>query len=675
MEVAKQLTYGLNLRRCLKNEDLMSLKKENLKPLKNIFNISKGNDKTKGEEKESNGKEIKEKHERTVELLDFSEFSADPNLVANYMKSNKINIEFVNFTGSMVPIRFFKDISVESSEEEVGVSGIPTTWVEEKKKDGGTTPTNVERITLPRNDYQKLMNTIKNTFGFKSPTNIQKICIPTIMRGWNTICISQTGSGKTCAFLIPLLIRLICSSIEEQKQHQVESVVVDSVSKEKGPHSLSGKENNPESDAEEKKNCTAIRSLIVVPTNELASQIYDQASILFEAFPQFAVLHLTKEDQVKEEEFIDVCICTPLILIHLIETKKVTLSRCMFIVFDEVDKLFEVNFLDHVKKLLKVIQKRKIQKVFTTATLPGRTRSFISTLCPTYALVYFGQSINSVNRNVKQELLYVNNEEEKGLVLRNLVVGGGLHIPVLVFVNGVEKAKKVHDTLRCALSGVASIGAEHVALLTSERTKEERMQVFKKLREGHIWYLVCTDVLSRGIDVHGIETVINYDVCYDKYSYIHRVGRACRSDSEGGKAITFFMQQDVRHMKEIIKFVKSSGTEVPAYLQNFPFRASRGLGFHATGKKAHLKGKKAHLKGKKDHPKGKKDHPKGKKDHPKGKKDHPKGKKDHLKGKKDHPKGKKDHSKGKKTSVKEKKSGCKAKKLGFKEKKSSRKKA
>ncbi|ANQ07005.1 Uncharacterized protein PCOAH_00014850 [Plasmodium coatneyi] len=649
MEVAKQLTYGLNLRRCLKNEDLMSLKRENLKPLKNIFNISKGKKESKEEEKEPNGKEKKEKHERTVELLRFSEFCADPNLVASYMKGNKINIEFVNMSDSVVPIRFFEDISGESTGEEIRTSGIPTASVEEKNNDGCTT--HAERTTLPRSDYQKLINTIKGTFGFKSPTNIQKICIPTILRGWNTICISQTGSGKTCAFLIPLLVRLICSGREEHKQHQGEPVVNNSVDKQKGPHSPPGKDNR-ESDAEEKESSTPIRSLIVVPTNELASQIYDHALILFEAFPQFAVLHLTKEDQVREEEPIDVCICTPLILIHLIEMKKVTLSRCMLVVFDEVDKLFEVNFLEHVKKLLVVIQKRKIQKVFTTATLPGSTRSFISTLCPTYALVYFGQSINSVNRNVKQELLYVNSEEEKGLVLRNLVVGGGLHIPVLVFVNGVEKAKKVHATLRRALSGVSMVGkagmvgtmgsvgnvdsvkAPHVALLTSERTKEERMQVFKDLREGHVWYLVCTDVLSRGIDVHGIETVINYDVCYDKYSYIHRVGRACRSDSEGGKAITFFMQQDVRHMKDIVKFVKSSGTEVPAYLENFPFKAARGVGFHARGKKTHLKkGKKTHVK---------------------------KGKKTHVK-------------KGKETHVKAKKLVFKAQKSGFKAKKTSRK--
>ncbi|GAB65426.1 ATP-dependent RNA helicase, partial [Plasmodium cynomolgi strain B] len=554
MEIAKQLTYGLNLTRCLKNEDLMSLKRENLKPLKNIFNISKGKDEEKGpngrermgnhERKEN--RERKESHERTAELVSFSEFCADPSLVASYMKGNKINVEFVNMSGSVMPIRFFEDISRELSGEEIRVSGIPTA--------------SVEGTTLPRSDYQKLINTVKGTFGFKTPTNIQKICIPTIMSGWNTICISQTGSGKTCAFLIPLLVRLICSGTQGEKQReekqqgekqleekQQEPVVADSVAKQKGPHSPPGRDDNHESDAEEKKNSTPIRSLILVPTNELASQIHEHALVLFEAFPQFTVLHLTKEDQVREEEEpIDVCICTPLILIHLIEMNKVTLSKCMLVVFDEVDKLFEVNFLNQVKKLLVVIQRRKMQKVFTTATLPGNTRSFISTLCPTYALVYFGQSINSVNRNVKQELLYVNSEEEKGLVLRNLVLGGGLHIPVLVFVNGVEKAKKVHATLRRAVSGVSGVGeagsvgeagggvkAPHVSLLTSERTKEERMQVFKHLQEGHVWYLVCTDVLSRGIDIHGIETVINYDVCYDKYSYIHRVGRACRSDAEG----------------------------------------------------------------------------------------------------------------------------------------------
>ncbi|KJP86503.1 hypothetical protein AK88_03879 [Plasmodium fragile] len=593
MEIAKQLTYGLNLRRCLKNEDLMSLKKENLKPLKNIFNIQKGKDgrKEEEEEKELNGRERKEKDERKVELMSFSQFSSDPNLVASYMKGNKINVEFLNMSGSVVPIRFFKDISEEAGGEDASsVSGVPAA--------SGETTNHVDRRSVcSRNDYQKLLSTIKETFSFKSPTNIQKICIPTILRGWNTICISHTGSGKTCAFLIPLLMRLLGSRGGDDPTVAASAAATHTQT---GPHSPPGSDNR-EMDVEEKTGSTPIRSLIVVPTNELASQIHEQALILFESFPQFSVLHLTKEDQVREEEPpLDVCICTPLILIHLIEMKKVTLSRCMLVVFDEVDKLFEVNFLQHVKKLLLVIQKRKIQKVFTTATLPGSTRSFISTLCPTYAVVYFGQSINSVNKNVKQQLLYVNNEEEKGLVLRNLVVGGGLHIPVLVFVNGVDKAKKVHATLRRAVSNVSNGGkAPHVALLTSDKTKEERMQVFKNLREGHVWYLVCTDVLSRGIDVHGIETVINYDMCCDKYSYIHRVGRACRSDAEGGKAITFFMQQDVRHMKDIVKFVKSSGTEVPAYLENYPFKAARGKGFHVRGKQGGVKGKHTGVKAKK----------------------------------------------------------------------------
>ncbi|VUZ94385.1 ATP-dependent RNA helicase ROK1, putative [Plasmodium vivax] len=609
MEVAKQLTYGLNLTRCLRNEDLMSLKRENLKPLKNIINIAR----VKGERRQTEEGQPGEKRqpgERTAESVSFPHFCEDPNLVGSYMKSNKINVEFVNSSGSVVPIRFFEDLSREPRGEGVRGRGVPAASLGE-----GT--------TLPRSDYQKIINTIKGTFGFTSPTNIQKICIPTILRGWNTICISQTGSGKTCAFLVPLLVRLICAAGGErhegekqqegekpQEGERQEGEKPQEGERQEGERQEEGEKPKKESVAtpspEEKKRRTPVRSLIVVPTNELASQIHEHASVLFESFPQFAVLHLTREDQVGKEEPIDVCICTPLVLIHLIEIKKVTLRRCMLVVFDEVDKLFEVNFLKHIKRLLLAIQRMKMQKVFTTATLPGSTRSFISTLCPTYALVYFGRSINCVNKNVKQELIYLNSEEEKSLVLRNLVVGGGLHIPVLVFVNGVEKAKKVHSTLRDSVGGGEK--AAHVALLTSERSKEERRQVFKNLQEGHVWYLVCTDVLSRGIDVHGIETVINYDVCYDKYSYIHRVGRACRSDAEGGKAITFFMQQDVRHMRDIVRFVKSSGTEVPAYLEDFPFGAARGRPSGVKGKRSGVKGRQSSSKGKRSGVKGKKAH-------------------------------------------------------------------
>ncbi|GAW79917.1 ATP-dependent RNA helicase [Plasmodium gonderi] len=634
MDITKQLTYGLNLRKHLES-NLMSLKKENLKPLRNILNINKYKnsecDEIRGEKK---------KNIKKSESIKFPKFCSDPNLVSSYMKENEINIEYVNFSGKIDPIRFFEDI-VEIKQIGIGFrsSGEEGTIVSEdnngqrsqNKSEGGNeknsleetrhnAPTlelvqgkttkqqkqHIENTTLQRTDYDKLFHTIKETFGFKKPTKIQKICIPTIISGCNTICISQTGSGKTCAFLIPLLIILKLGSLKTEwkevtvslgikKEGSVDVLTQGVESKFTGVENKFTEVENKSTGVENKStgvennSCFFIRSLIVVPTNELARQIYDQSLILFEGFPEFRVLHLTREDEVKEH--IDVSVCTPLILLHLIEKKRVSLSKCIFIVFDEVDKLFEVNFLSHVNNLLQEIQNKKMQKIFTTATMPGCTRSFISTLCTNYAVVYFGQNINMINRNVKQELVYVNNEEEKTMVLRNLIRSGGIHIPVLIFVDGIAKAKMVYTNLCRSGIGRGGDGGErekilHIAMLTSEKTKEERKKIFQELREGRIWYLVCTDIMSRGIDIHGIETVINYDVCYDKYNYIHRVGRACRSDKgEFGKAITLFTHQNVKYMKDIVKFVKSSGTRVPSYLENFPFKRGRKFGFYAAKKK------------------------------------------------------------------------------------------
>ncbi|CRG97228.1 RNA helicase, putative [Plasmodium gallinaceum] len=603
MDVVKNLTYGLNLKSFLKNEDLMSLKEENLKPLRNILNLNKNNDPTENEKKK--------KISQSCESISFTKFYNNENLVNSYMKGNEINVEYVHINRNIVPIRFFSDIieylkiinkdrnivveevdGINEKEDDDSSEKDKTDSIKKKsflkknknkekklikeeillstkeknlKKDSNNLNIKKEEKekkekelineNIINKEYDKLLYTIKNTLCFKHPTSIQKICIPSILNGFNTICISQTGSGKTCAFLIPLLIKL--NNLKNEKSNII----------------LKNKQVNDDI-------TFFIKSLIVVPTNELVTQIYEQTLIVFESYKKYSIVKLDKETEINEN--IDVCICTPLLLLILIKKKKVSLKKCFFIVFDEVDKLFEVKFLEHVNYLLKEIQNKKIQKIFTTATLPGKTKSFINTLCANYAIVYFGKNINTINNNLKQELLYVNSEDEKFLVLSNLIKNKEIHVPVLIFVDSITKAKEIYTNLSKSVS--------YIELFTSEKTKEERKKIFQKFQSGYIWYLICTDIMSRGIDIKGIETVINYDVCYDKYNYIHRIGRACRSDRKEGKAITFFTKENIKYMKDIVKFVKNSGTQIPAYLENFNFKKISK--FKLSVKKNALKKKK-----------------------------------------------------------------------------------
>ncbi|CAD2112048.1 ATP-dependent RNA helicase ROK1, putative [Plasmodium vinckei] len=560
MDVVKKLTYGLNL----KNNDLMGLKEENLKPLKNIINI---NTPTVSDINNSKKKGII----KDCESIKFSNFKKNEKLVNTYMKENDINIEYFNLNRIVTPIRFFNDIAdyIESTDydnnkaaqngDKHDNSSCPKIN-KEKSDDNIISETNVDLLKDEMNnvnenigigdkkikseEIKKLMDTIKNTLCFEYPTCIQKICIPSILNGFNTICISQTGSGKTCAFLIPLLLKLI-------------------------NHDNVNNNNNEATDL------FYFRSLVIVPTVELAIQIYEHAIILFESFRKFNIINLQNKE-IEISKNVDVCICTPLVLLQLLEKeKKISLQKCFYIVFDEVDKLFEIKFLEHVNCLLNKIKNIKIQKIFTTATLPGKVKSFINTLCVNYTIVYFGKNINTINNNIKQELIYVNNEDDKFIVLNNLIKNKEIHIPVLIFTDSIEKCKYIYKNLIKSMSSINTNNinyTSYVDTLTSDKSKEERNKIFQKLKSGNIWYLVCTDVLSRGIDINGIETVINYDVCYDKYNYIHRIGRVCRSDNKKeGKAITFFTKDNIKYMKDIIRFVKNSGTKIPEYLENYRF--------------------------------------------------------------------------------------------------------
>ncbi|KAI4841468.1 uncharacterized protein MKS88_000004 [Plasmodium brasilianum] len=628
MDVARQLMYGLNLKGLFKNDNFLSLKEENLKPLRNILKIKKKNELDDNDNK-------KKKFSSKCESITFEQFYNDEQLISRYMKDNEINIDYVHLNRNVVPIRFFDDIvncvkmlRKDGNRAAKGVSGNSTNNIysdnnlkeilknKEVKKDG-----------LPFRPLDEVKKKNKQIGEGESEQN------------------EATGSGKTCAFLIPLLVKLNSLNVEGGNDVLLNGSSNDSVSSSSSSSSScsNDSDNNSKScgrsssssrnKVREKEDIFFIRSLIIVPTNELATQIYEQAIILFESFRKYVLIHLRKAEDIKQN--VDVCVCTPMVLVHLIEKKKekvakverkakeakvakvekkaekvkvakevkakeqkeekkVSLEKCFFVVFDEVDKLFEVNFLEHLNCLLKEVQNKKIQKIFTTATLPGNTKSFISTLCTNYVVVFFGKSMNTVNSNVRQELLYVNNEEEKLLVLNNLIRNKEIHIPALIFVDTISKAHMVYASLsksscisagKRSGNGICSVigngngysddrtcAYSYIGLLTSERTKEERGEMFQRFQSGHIWYLICTDVMSRGIDIKGIETVINYDVCYDKYSYIHRIGRACRSDRKEGKAITFFTKDNIIYMKDIVKFVKGSGTQVPAYLENYHFK-------------------------------------------------------------------------------------------------------
>jgi ATP-dependent RNA helicase DDX52/ROK1 len=157
---------------------------------------------------------------------------------------------------------------------------------------------------------------------------------------------------------------------------------------------------------------------------------------------------------------------------------------------------------------------------------------------------------------VEQELMFVGSESGKLLAIRD-IVRTGVSPPVLIFVQSKDRAQQLFTEL--IYDGL------NIDLIHSDRNQKERDVVVRKFREGKIWFLICTELMSRGIDFKAVNVVINYDFPQSTISYIHRVGRTGRA-GKSGKAITFFTSEDKKYLRDIAAIIRKSGGTVPDYM-------------------------------------------------------------------------------------------------------------
>jgi ATP-dependent RNA helicase DDX52/ROK1 len=349
---------------------------------------------------------------------------------------------------------------------------------------------------------------------------------------------APTGSGKTLAFLIPLVQQII----ESKKAHN---------------------------------NATAIRGLIISPTRELAQQIFEQCervssktsirpALLSKSLS--AKLKNNNEQSVhlsKKKQF-DILVTTPLRLIDLIQSLSKSgsatffdLSKAEHLIFDEADKLFDSNFLKQSDEILSICTNPKLTKSMFSATIPSSVEEISNQLMLDPIRVIIGHK-EAANSQILQELSYCGNEEGKLIAIRQLIQQGKFKPPVIIFLQSITRAKALyHELLYDKLK---------VDVIHSERTQVQRENIIENFRKGDIWVLICTDVLSRGIDFKGVNLVINYDVPNSAQAYVHRIGRTGRAGKEG-HAVTFYTKEDSLAVKPIVNVMKQSGSELAAWLQ------------------------------------------------------------------------------------------------------------
>ncbi|KAJ3438081.1 dead-box atp-dependent RNA helicase [Anaeramoeba flamelloides] len=359
---------------------------------------------------------------------------------------------------------------------------------------------------------------LRNTLnaGYKNPTPIQMQSIPSIIQKRDILACAPTGSGKTASFVIPILSNL--------KRHKKQG----------------------------------IRALVVTPTRELADQTYRE----FEKIGRgrnFKIVNYKKMTELRgvQQRDVDVLISTPLRVLGSAKKRLLDLSTVQILIFDEVDKLFEIGFLEQIDTLIHFCRNKNLQKLMFSATiLPVIEELAFSVLKdPIRIVVGVG---NTAANLIDHRLTLVGEEDGKILAIRQMI-SEGIEPPVLIFVQTKSRAK---DLFRELIYDGISVEAIH-----ADRTKLQRDTVINKFREGKIHFLICTDMMSRGLDFLSVKNVINFDFPQTVIRYIHRVGRTGRAGRKG-IATTLYTEKDKPYLRQIANVIKLSGSEVPEWMLN-----------------------------------------------------------------------------------------------------------
>ena len=349
---------------------------------------------------------------------------------------------------------------------------------------------------------------------FDQPTPIQEQAIPLILAGHDLIACAQTGTGKTAAYVLPVLDRIARSD-----------------------HSH-------------------LNTLIIAPTRELAQQI-DQQIEGFSYFLQVSSIPvygggdgmIWEQQKRALREGADMIIATPGRLLSLLAGGDIDFSHLQHLILDEADRMLDMGFYDDILKIISMLPPNH-QTLMFSATMPPRIRTIAEKILRNPKEISL--ALSQPAEKIRQEFYFVNMDQKVPMIID--ILKNPEYQSVIIFSSSKENTKKLNSELRKA--GLKT-SAFHSDLNQSER--EELMRNFKS---GKVKVLVGTDVLSRGIDVEGVSLVVNYDAPHDPEDYIHRIGRTARAD-ESGVAITLITSNDYRRFQRIEKLIGKTLTPSP----------------------------------------------------------------------------------------------------------------
>lgn len=340
---------------------------------------------------------------------------------------------------------------------------------------------------------------------YTTPSPIQEMAIPYILEGRDVLGCAQTGTGKTCAFMVPMINSFITN------------------------------------------NHKGIKGLILTPTRELALQIYENTKEYskYTKVRSLAIFGGVKEGKQKDDlrKGIDILIATPGRLLDFIEQGIVNIKNIEFFVLDEADRMLDMGFIHDVKRVVKLIPKNR-QTLLFSATMPESIKELCNQLLDNPATVTITPSLTTVERI--DQAAYLVDKENKPLLLRDLLKNNNIY-RALVFVRTKHGCDKL-----CKQISKYNIKASAIHGNKSQNARQKALQDFK---DGKIQVLCATDIAARGIDIDDLECVINYDLPDVEETYVHRIGRTARA-GKSGIAYSFACYDELDMLKSIEKSCK-----------------------------------------------------------------------------------------------------------------------
>lgn len=350
--------------------------------------------------------------------------------------------------------------------------------------------------------FDQKLNDGLDSMGYKKPTPIQEQAIPVILQNQDVIACAQTGTGKTAAYILPVINKMI----HTDHRH--------------------------------------LNTLIIAPTRELAQQIDQQ----IEGFAYFTGISSIPVygggdgaawDQQKKalEQGADIIVATPGRLIALLAAGTTVFDHLQHLILDEADRMLDMGFYDDIVKIVSYLPKER-QTLLFSATMPPKIRALASRILrnPQELNIAIAKPAAGIDQQA-----YVVYDSQKEKLLDHILKTYSWN-SIILFASRKETVKKLDSAFR--KSGIAA-KAFH-----SDLEQAEREEILRAFKNKQLNFLIGTDVLSRGIDVEGISMVINWDVPPDPEDYVHRIGRTARAETTG-TAITFVNEHDQRRFQSI----------------------------------------------------------------------------------------------------------------------------